>query len=331
MNTAIVVLPEINTVPALIEFDFEATKLRLESRLEPFKTVVTEDTIVQAKAEKAEINKLKAAIDDARKIEAAKATASVRLFEDQMKALVKLCAEGYAHLNDQINKFEAVTKSKCLAFLRDDLLDAWESLGVDKEFRKGTVDHLALLGNCNDAGIPNKKTKKAVIDVAERDIHAQTKTALRLSQLEAECFKAGLKIPLSRVHVNGFLFASDEQYAEHLAELIAEEIERTKKADALFFDEPAEEVAQVEPEPTPGYGLEGYGPYGPQESYCSNAQSAEPEEIPVGKLAYTVTVLIEVSVDPHITPVMIEQSARKQMIEKAGFKNIKSIDVHLCS
>lgn len=326
MNTAIVVLPEINTVPALIEFDFEATKLRLESRLEPFKTVVTEDTIAQAKAEKAEINKLKAAIDDARKIEAAKATASVRLFEDQMKALVKLCAEGYAHLNDQINKFEAATKGKCLAFLQDDLLDAWERLGVDKEFRKGTVDHLSLFGNCNDAGIPNKKTKKAVIDVAERDLHAQTKTALRLSQLETECFKAGLKIPLSRVHVNGFLMADDAQYAAHLAELISEEVERTKKADALFFDEPAEEVAQVEPEPAPGHG-----PHGPQESYSNNTQSAEPEEMPVGKLAYTVTVLIEVSVDPHITPVMIEQSARKQMIEKAGFKNIKSIDVHLCS
>lgn len=318
MITDLIVLQEIKTTPAIIEFDFEATKLRLEARLEPFKTVVTEDTIAQAKKEKADINKLKAQIDDARKVEAAKASSSVRLFEDQMKELAKLCADGYSHLNDQINKFEAIVKNKCLGFLQDDLLDAWEQLGVNEEFRKATVDHLALLGNCNDAGIPNKKAKKSVFECAEKDLHTQAKITLRLSQLEAGCYKAGLKVPLSRVHVNGFLFADDAQYSAHLAELITEEVDRTKKAEADFFElKPAESAPTVaDAAPVNNAQLSFYS------EHREDAAEAE-----IGKTTYIVTVLIQVTVDPHITMEMIAASARKQMLEKAGFKNIKSIQV----
>lgn len=318
MSTDLIVLQEINTTPAVINFDFEGSKLRLEARLEPFKTVVTEDTIAQAKKEKAEINKLKAEIDDARKTEAAKATVGVRLFEDQMKELAKLCADGYSHLNDQINKFEAIVKAKCLGFLQDDLLDAWEQLGVKEEFRKATVDHLALLGNCNDAGIPNKKAKKLVFESAEKDLHTQTKITLRLSQLEAECYKAGLKVPLSRVHVNGFLFADDAQYSAHLAELISEEVDRTKKAEAAFFELQPAQSAPPESDAAPAPNAQS-GFYSEQRENAVEAES--------GKTTYVVTVLIQVTVDPHITMEMIAASARKQMTEKAGFKNIKSIQV----
>jgi hypothetical protein len=49
--------------------------------------------------------------------------------------------------------------------------------------------------------------------------------------------------------------------------------------------------------------------------------------VPPGNLTYTVTVVIEVSVSPSVSLEFIEQSARRQLLEKAGFKNVKSIEV----
>ena len=84
-------------------------------------------------------------LNRAKKIKAAEATVQVREFEQKMKDLSAMCADGYAHLNDQINKFESVVKARCLGFLQDELLDCWERLGVDEEFRKSTPEKLAIL------------------------------------------------------------------------------------------------------------------------------------------------------------------------------------------
>lgn len=309
----IIVLQEIKTTPASIEFDFDGAKARLEARLEPFKTVVTEDTIAQAKKEKAEINKLRKSIDDARKIETAKATVTVRAFQEKMEDLVKMCEEGYSHLNDQINKFESVIKDRLLGFLKDELMDQWEGLRVEKEFQVSTVDHLALLSNCNDAGMPNKKTKEAVKQLAMNDLAMQNKVDMRLIQLENEGLKAGVK-GLSRVHVDGFLFADDETYKQRLQLLIEQEVKREEESKARFIEENKPIVIQQQAEPEPKISNEEY--------------SQEYETFPVSeeKAIYLLTAVFEVSVDPSIKPEDISNSAISQM-KKAGFNNLKSINV----
>lgn len=313
MSTEIAVLQDIQTTPAVIKFDYEAARALVAAMLDPFKSVVTEDTIAQAKKEKASINKLKGEIDDAKKIKAAEATVQVREFEQKMKDLSAMCADGYAHLNDQINKFESVVKARCLGFLQDELLDCWERLGVAEEFRKSTPEKLAILTNCNDAGLPTKKAKEAVLLLARDDLNSQNLVAMRVAKLESACFKAGLKVPLGRVHIEGFIALPEDDYKRRLEALIAAEIERSKAAEQI-------KPADKEPE----------HPAAP--AIIERSHSAELGthlysvcDFEAGKVTYEITVKIHVSVDPHITADAIAESARKQLLERAGFKKVSSI------
>lgn len=317
MTTEIVVLQEIKTVPATIKFDFEGTKARLDARLEPFKNVVTEDTIKQAKSEKAEINRIKASIDDARKIESANATVEVREFDLKMRELMGLCVDGYNLLNDQIIKFESVVKERLLGFLVDNLNDAWDGLRVEPEFRRGSVDHLALLSNCNDAGIPNKKTKETVKQIAMNDLALQQKVEMRLMQLENAGLKNGVS-GLKRVHVEGFLFADDDVYGERLAALIAEEVKREHDLKAKFFaesnlihDDERQEMAAAAGVVIP-------------DSHAHEFETLPPQP---EKIKYEIIAIFEAQVDSGISPEYIAENAKRQFFEKAGFKNLKSIEV----
>lgn len=315
----LIAFQEIKTVPAKIEFDFEAAKLQLEAKLEPFKNVVTEDNIAQAKKEKAEINKMKAAIKDAFKIAEAEATAEVREAKVKINELCNLCYDGYDHLNDQIIKFESVVKEKCLGFLNDELNDCWEGLRVEPEFRKGIVDYLASLTNCNNAGFPTKKAKEMVKQIAMNDLAIQNLINMRLMQLENVGLKAGVT-GLKRVHVEGFLFLDDETYERRLAELIKEEIDREKEMKNKIFGEvELSYEAKINKAILDNIPDAGEQPVN---------HSANFETLPVHpeKILYTITAVFEVSVAPSISPDFISDNAIKQM-KDAGFKNLKSIEV----
>lgn len=93
-----------NTV---IEANFDECEAALTEMMAPYKTmVVTEDGIVAAKTDRANIRKVAGRIDEMRKVVKKAYSEPLKAFEDRCKALVAIVDEGATNLDIQIKEFE---------------------------------------------------------------------------------------------------------------------------------------------------------------------------------------------------------------------------------
>lgn len=110
---------DLNTIPASIDFNFEEVRTELEDKLTYYKNlVVTADGIKAAKADKAKLNKLAAAIDERRKEVKAMCLAPYADFETKCKDLVSLIKAPVAAIDTQVKAFEDLEKKKKYAELQ---------------------------------------------------------------------------------------------------------------------------------------------------------------------------------------------------------------------
>ena len=80
--------------PKVIEFNFDELKEEITAKAAIYRNMVfTDDTIKDAKAAKADLNKLVTAIEDARKREKKRCLQPYEEFEKQMKELVAIIKE----------------------------------------------------------------------------------------------------------------------------------------------------------------------------------------------------------------------------------------------
>lgn len=94
-------------LPAEIGFNFEELKTELAERLEHYRSlVVTEDSIKEAKADRAKLNKLRTAIDTRRKDIKAEYLKPYNAFEGKIKELTLLIDEPIKVIDSQLNGFE---------------------------------------------------------------------------------------------------------------------------------------------------------------------------------------------------------------------------------
>lgn len=223
------------SMPAQVSVNFEEAKAALERELAPYQNlVVTPDTLKSAKKLAADLNKRAAEIDARRKQEVADVSAPIKVFDGQMKELVRLCKDGRQQIADQVKRHEDETKAQILAdvvSLRD---QQWETQGIADEFRRAEVDDLAKLTAVNDKGRLTKATRDEVHARVATDKQRQEKVANRLLQLELYSYRAGLTIPLSREHVDQFLtWLDDEAYEKQLNLVIAAEKDRQERTVAV--------------------------------------------------------------------------------------------------
>lgn len=102
-------------VPGEITWNFEEIKSRLSQELEVFKnTVYTDDTIKDAKADAAELRKLKTTLDDRRKEVKGKCLEPYSLIEDQVKQLEKLINEPLEIIGKKVDEYENKRKELAL-------------------------------------------------------------------------------------------------------------------------------------------------------------------------------------------------------------------------
>lgn len=100
-------------LPSVIDFNYEQIKNELTERLEYYNSVVvTEDTIQPAKKERANLNKLKKAIDDKRKEVKAQCMAPYEEFERKVKDLVSLIDKPIGSIDLQLKVFEDSKKQE---------------------------------------------------------------------------------------------------------------------------------------------------------------------------------------------------------------------------
>jgi hypothetical protein len=107
-----ILTPEENFLKS-VEFNFQELKTELTNRLEKYKNVVyTEDQTKEAKADKANLNRLKTAFEDKRKEVKAKCLEPYDSFELKMKELTALIEKPILQIDSGIKKFEEKQKTE---------------------------------------------------------------------------------------------------------------------------------------------------------------------------------------------------------------------------
>jgi hypothetical protein len=209
--------------------------------------------------------------------------------------------------------------------LRDEL---YRARGLDEEFQTVTV--AAKLTSLTSTGKLAKAAGDEVAAAVDRCLVLQQRTKLRLSQLENECYRAGLHSPLSREHVEGILFAEETKYQDALQNIIIRELDRqaetervaTASAEKKLRDEQA--VAETEPQQTarqPGAAT-GSGFVAPS----GGSQAGIPKPTTTGgKVSLLVTCTFSVDVSPTLKHEVIETELRRKLAEAGIRDSIKSI------
>lgn len=229
------VLPEVQVkfTPAVIEVNFDDLKTALTAQVEEqSNTVVTADNLVACKKLMADMNKTGGAIKAARIDYAKKAGINIAAFEVSMKELEAISAAGVAKIKEQAARFEAETLATIKNLLGETLGREWDALNVSPEYRTANINDLVLLGSITSTG---KLTGKVANDIKSRALDnkgAENAIKLRLSELENLSYRAGLKAPLTRAHVEVFLFAPDAEYSQRLDAMLQSEVQRQQHAEA---------------------------------------------------------------------------------------------------
>lgn len=99
--------------PNEIQSNFDETRKWLESALAPYTAmVVSEDAIADAKKKRAEINRVKSALDEKRKSVKRQWVQPYLTWEKQVNELISLCDDASKNIDDQVKSFENDVKEQ---------------------------------------------------------------------------------------------------------------------------------------------------------------------------------------------------------------------------
>lgn len=314
---------KINSTPAMFTADFEKAEEILSAELKKYDVVVTIDTVKDAKSLATELNKMATDINSNRIAAVKTVSAPIREFEEKMKLLSQKCKDGRESILTQVRAFEVETEKeveRLLTKLREDLFIEVE---VSDEFKRAEFDDLIRVSNITEKGKLGKRARDALTSRVRDDKALQDKTGLRLLQLENTCFKAGLKVPLERVHVEAFLFADDEVYKTRLDSMIYVEVKRQEKAE--------EKVREQVKKETPAPIIETGGTY--EKEYVSSFPEVKDEPVvaasvaqSAGNVVRVVVATFEIEVPESIPDERITNKLTK-MLTDAGITSMTSIVV----
>lgn len=223
-------LISVSTTPAAIAFNYEETRAWLENELERYDVVVTADTLTGSKKLATELNKLATEIGKRRREAVAEVSGPIKDFEGKAKSLEQMCKDGRQRILNQVKKFESETLAKAGKRIHERAIDEWHFHGVDPEFRKATFDDLIKLTALTKTGKLAAATLHEISRRVTVDKQLQQQTEMRLLQLENQSYRAGLSAPLTRAHVETFLFTPDEEYEGRLNAVFEAEFQREKVA-----------------------------------------------------------------------------------------------------
>lgn len=124
-------------IPPQISFNFEEIRAELAQKLKVYQNmVVTESGVKEAKADRANLNKFKAALADSRKSVKSQWNQPISDFEDKMKVLEQMVDEPISVIDRQIKSFEEIKKEEkrqsIEAFFEDNVGDLEEILPLQK-------------------------------------------------------------------------------------------------------------------------------------------------------------------------------------------------------
>lgn len=216
----------IESQPAVLTVNFEEVRAALEKRVAQYDIVVTADSVADAKKLATELNKQKNEIEAKRKAAVADVSAPIKAFDGQMKKLSGLFEEGRQKILVQVQRFEDETREAARSMLHELRAKLWESQDIAEEFRRAEYDDLVMVTAVTKAGNLAASAKNPLEQRVAADKALQDRTKMRLMALENRSYKAGLKAPLTRDHVEHFLFAEDADYESSIERILTTEVAR---------------------------------------------------------------------------------------------------------
>lgn len=330
----------IQNQPALVEVNFEELKKHLATELEKYNVVVTQDTVKDAKALAAELNKTKGEIAKRKKEEYDRATAGANQFKDSMKELETMCEDGRKSLLAQVQKFEDETRQQTADLLRAMRAELWSHTGVAEEFQRAQFDDLVNLSAVTAKGNLTAGAKSKIEARVNADKALQDQTEMRLLKLENQSYKAGLSAPLTRSHVEHFLFDEGDTYQQKLDALMKSELGREEVAQNAMrakMEREQQEKEQSEQrqrereeraEAAAEEAQRTVSDQPEQEAAPEKAEASKPEPEPAqpGRVPVTVQCTFNVNVTASTTDAAIEAELRR-VLEKAGIKTLDTVEV----
>lgn len=237
--------------PAEISVNYEDVKANLEFELKKYDVVVTQDTVADAKKLATELNKNATEFNRFRKEAVERVSGPIRTFEDQMKSLSSMCKEGRQKLLDQIAVFEKETLDKAKSKMLEQLDSEWDHFNVSEEFRTASTDGLVKLTSVTAKGNLTAKVTNEIRSRVMADKSLEDQTQMRLLKLENQSYKAGLAAPLTRSHVEAFLFSDEDTYQKNLDAMLDSEKQRQSVAEEAYQQRMTTEAPKKEAEPDP--------------------------------------------------------------------------------
>lgn len=190
----------LNTPESLEIKDFESLKAELTEKVSVYaKIVYTDETIKDAKKDRAALNKLAKAIADKRKIEKDSILERFRKFESECKELETLVTKASGNIDAQVKEYEQGVKERKKA----EIVKIWESFNVEE----------------------------VELDLFFNDKWLNTTTSLEMVKKEMESLINGYKANLEALKTLPFAFEAQEYYKKTLN--LAQAIQRSKEMEDL--------------------------------------------------------------------------------------------------
>lgn len=183
-------------MPATIDFNFEQLKMELASGLATYTSlVVTADSIKDAKADRAKLNRLRDALESKRKEVKKLCMAPYNDFEAKVKELVGLIDKPISAIDDQLRQFEEIRRNdkyaEVLAIYEETVDELRGILPFEKVWRDEWYNTSATMKKIREA-IINLEAKVASDLEALSTVEGEFVDAVKVKYLEALDLNAAL-------------------------------------------------------------------------------------------------------------------------------------------
>ena len=218
-----------------------------------FNSIITMDNFKVMKESSLFLGKVAKDISDFRIAKVKEETQDIKIFEDSLKKFTNMFKSKQDEIKQGLDVFEEETrkqvKAVCIAYFDDYSLE----VGLSDEFKNVNLEDMTQTGFMTASGAISKKGKEEVEKRVQVQLNLQNKVQNRLMMLENECLKAGIE-PLTKQHIQGFLFADDNTYINNLNMLIDSELKRAEQIKAKQEQELRQKIeaeSKVKEEVTP--------------------------------------------------------------------------------
>ena len=237
-------------LPAVLEFNFEDLKKALAERMELYRgLVVTEDGIKAAKQDRADLNKLREAIEAKRKEVKKACMAPYTEFEGRVKELVQLVDAPIAAIDGQLKEYEekrrADKRTEIAAIYEETVGELKGILPFERLWRDEWYNTAWSMKKIREAIVAAEGKTASDLEVLST-VESEFAEAVRLKYLEALDLNAALA-ERARLQERAAKLREYEEQRRRAAEAEAASVPEAERAEAA-----AKDAGQAEAAPAMG-------------------------------------------------------------------------------